>query len=70
MTEREGQVLRFIVDYIDEHGWAPSYREIQEAVSIPSKQTVQKILFSLESQGRIRVGHAPRGAGARMIALA
>lgn len=67
MTTRE-RVLEFLVAYIEEHGWAPSYTEIMEEVGI-SSSTVQFHLFKLEAEGKLRLGHERRGAGSRMISL-
>lgn len=68
MTSHD-DVYVFVKAYIGEHGWAPSYREIQEGTGIPSKATVQQHLYRLERDGKLRLGHTGKGGGTRMIAL-
>jgi repressor LexA len=48
------RVLGFIRDFIDEYGWPPSYREIQQGCKLGSTCTVQHHLFMLERDGYIR----------------
>lgn len=67
MTERPAlnnqtnSILTFVRIYIDKHGWAPTVREIGDAVGIQSTSTVQGQLRKLEMQGYIRRGeHIPR----------
>lgn len=57
-------VLRAIVAYVDNYGWAPSYREICELTAIASTSSVHGHLLSLEQGGYIRLGNK-----ARQIAL-
>lgn len=57
--ERQDAVLRFIVGYIAEHGWAPSRREIEEAVDFTLSE-VNMVVAQLAAQGRIEVDAGPR----------
>ncbi len=53
-----GYVLGFISQYIDEHGYAPSVREIAAALG-KSQTGVQYAIEQLERAGEIKRG--PRG---------
>ena len=48
---RAHQVRGFIDAYADEHGSAPAYRQIMDAVGIGSKGEVSRIVCSLERRG-------------------
>lgn len=52
MTRRE-QILQFIRKSIKEQGFAPTYREIGEAVGLKSPASVSKQLAALEREGKI-----------------
>lgn len=54
------EVLRCIARHRAEHGWAPSVREIGEAVGLRSTQTVHRHLKELERLGFIERGKHPR----------
>ncbi|MDI9497808.1 MAG: transcriptional repressor LexA [Bacillota bacterium] len=53
LQETSDRVYRFIVDYIDENGYAPSVRDICEGVGIGSTSTVHAHLKRLEADGRL-----------------
>lgn len=46
-------VLAFIQAYVNEHGFAPTTKEIGDAVGLASKATVHKRLVSLRDAGRL-----------------
>lgn len=46
-------VYRFVAGYMQENGYAPTFREIGAAVGMPSTATVSKALDSLREQGRV-----------------
>jgi len=48
-------VLRFIVDYIDAHGYSPSYAEIADGLGYRSKGPVSSHVWALQRDGYIRV---------------
>lgn len=58
--ERRQRVLEVVEDYIEEHGWSPSYEDIMERAGIASKSTVHQYLYALEREGKIRLGGGPR----------
>ena len=61
MTEREIQIFQYIVEYMQEHMYAPTIREIGKAVGYKSTSTVASYLERLESKGMIEVGQdSPR----------
>jgi sulfur relay (sulfurtransferase) DsrC/TusE family protein len=56
---RHESTMEFIRNYIAEHGWAPSQREISDHIS-GSLQTVNADLQRLQKQGLIKMGPYPR----------
>ncbi|EIC65335.1 LexA family protein [Mycobacteroides abscessus] len=65
MRVQEKAVLNFLTDYVGEHGYAPSYREICEGTGIRSSSSIQPVLDSLQDEGFIR----HRARVSRAIAL-
>lgn len=57
LTKRQKQVLDFLVQFIDRHGYSPSFEEIAEGLSLTSLATVHKHLATLENKGFIRRGY-------------
>ena len=57
---RREKVLEFVRDYIDEHGFAPSIREIARAVGVRSTKAVKYHLDILVNEGLIK--RTPRQA--------
>ncbi len=56
---RHQLTYKYICDYIEEHGWAPSQREISQHIE-GSLQTVNADIRRLQQQGLIEVGPFPR----------
>ena len=54
LSQRQRQILQYIVQHTDAHGYPPTVREIGEAVSLSSSSTVHAHLKSLEQAGLIR----------------
>lgn len=52
-TQREDEVFEYLVDYIDEHGWAPSHRQIREEVRLGHLVQVAEALAGLKGRGLI-----------------
>jgi repressor LexA len=50
-TRRQREVLDFIVRYIDNHGYEPSYQVIARSLGLRSKGGIAKHVSSLEEQG-------------------
>jgi len=61
LAARQRQVLEFIVNYIADHGFPPSIREIGAALHISSLRGVTGHLEALERKGWIERESKPRG---------
>lgn len=57
LTKRQKQVLDFLVNFINKHGYSPSFEEIARGLRLASLATVHKHLTTLERKGFIRRGH-------------
>ncbi len=53
-TKRQLEVLRFIREYIEWHGYAPSLREISTHLGISGPQNARKHIDALEKKGYIK----------------
>ena len=61
MTERKTQIYQYIVDYMQEHMYAPTIREICKAVGLSSTASVAFYMEHLAGKGLIEIGQdAPR----------
>mgnify|MGYP000985846273 FL=1 len=49
------KVLAFLIEFVRQHGYSPSIREIGQAVGLKSPSTVYNHLRRLEEEGRIAV---------------
>ena len=54
LTKRQKEVLDYITQYIEVHGYAPSYREIAEAFKLGSVATVADHVETLVSKGLLK----------------
>ena len=54
MTERQRAILEYLHEYVDEHGYPPTVREIGEAVGLRSPSTVHAHLAQLERAGALK----------------
>jgi repressor LexA len=54
LTDRQQEILDFLVEYADRHGYPPTVREIGEAVGLASPSTVHAHLANLERAGVLR----------------
>jgi repressor LexA len=54
LTERQKEIYEFVVEYVDEHGYPPTVREIGERVGLASPSTVHAHLANLERAGYLR----------------
>jgi repressor LexA len=57
LTKRQKQMVDYLVNYIEEHGYAPTLAEVGEYFGLSSLATVHKHLRNLESKGFIRRMH-------------
>ena len=53
-NKRRELILNFVIKYIDEHGYAPSIRDIGTGCDIPSTGNVRAHLKVLDEQGYIK----------------
>ena len=53
ISHRQQQILRYIQQHMDAHGYPPTVREIGSAVSLSSSSTVHAHLKTLQEQGHI-----------------
>ena len=54
LSSRQNQILAFITQHVEAHGYPPTVREIGTAVNLSSSSTVHAHLKSLEEQGLIQ----------------
>jgi repressor LexA len=54
LSSKQQSILRFLREFIDEHDYPPSIRQIQEACDISSTSVVDYNLRALEKAGHIR----------------
>jgi len=57
LTRRQKQVFDFLVDFINAHGYSPSFEEIGAGLEVSSLATVHKHMQTLERKGFIRRAH-------------
>jgi repressor LexA len=54
LTRRQKDVLDFLVHFIDENGYSPSYEEIAAGLKLASLATVHKHVSALEAKSYVR----------------
>lgn len=54
LTKRQSEILEFIQEYLGDHGYPPTVRDIGAAVGLTSSSTVHAHLANLEKAGMIR----------------
>src|SRR5713226_1568654 len=79
LTKRQKQLVDYLENYIEEHGYAPTLSEVGQYFGLSSLATVHKHLSNLEAKGYIRRNHnhsraleiagKSPGTGAREISL-
>ncbi|HJU09918.1 MAG TPA: transcriptional repressor LexA [Candidatus Binataceae bacterium] len=57
LTKRQKQMVDYLENYIDQHGYAPTLAEVGEYFGLSSLATVHKHLRNLETKGFIRRMH-------------
>src|SRR5256886_12574821 len=65
LTGRQQEIWKFLTDYVDEHGYPPTVREIGEAVGLASPSTVHAHLPHLERAG-LSNRHPPHPAAVQL----
>ena len=53
-SDKRNRIMKFIKEFIDDRGYAPTIAEIQSGCEISSKSVVEYHLKALEREGRIR----------------
>jgi len=66
LTPKQKEVLDFIIGFIHDRGYAPSYREIASGLSLASPSTVHTHIQALRLRGYLR-GNQASGAGNREL---
>ena len=61
LTERQQEILQTIIDYIAQHGFPPTHRELAALVSIKTTRGIETQLHALEKKGYIKQHHVARG---------
>ena len=56
LTKRQKDFLDFLADFLDKHGYSPSYEEIAEGMNLASLATVHKHILALESKQYLKRG--------------
>jgi repressor LexA len=54
LTARQQEIWNYLVEYVDQHGYPPTVREIGEEVGLASPSTVHAHLANLERAGLLR----------------
>ena len=54
LTKRQREILTFLSEYSEQHGYAPSFEEIAEKFTYSSLATVHEHLSNLEKKGYIK----------------
>jgi len=54
LTARQQEIWNYLVEYVDEHGYPPTVREIGERVGLASPSTVHAHLANLERAGLLK----------------
>ena len=69
LTLVEQQVYHFLLDFLSEHTFQPSVREIAKQLGIPSTKSVADLLASLERKGYVE-REAGRSRGVTLVGFA
>lgn len=56
LTKRQKEVLDFIADFVEQHGYSPSYEELAQGLDLASIATVHKHIQALETRSYLRRG--------------
>ncbi|HXZ80570.1 MAG TPA: transcriptional repressor LexA [Terriglobales bacterium] len=54
LTRRQRQVYDFIAEFVQQHGYSPSFEEIGDGLRLSSLATVHKHITNLEKKGLLR----------------
>lgn len=54
LTQKQFKLLKFIEEYLNKNGLAPSYDEMKEGIGIKSKSGIHALISSLEERGYLK----------------
>ena len=54
LTEKQHQLLSFLIEHQAEHDISPSFDEMREAVGLASKSGIHRLISGLQERGYIR----------------
>jgi repressor LexA len=54
LTKRQKEILVYIEEYLQQHDYAPSYREIADGLGLSSPATISEHIESLKEKGYLR----------------
>ena len=60
LSPKQKEVLDFIIQFLNDRGYAPSFREIADGLNLASPSTVHVHIQALRSRGFIRAGGSAR----------
>lgn len=60
LTKKQKEVLDFLIQYIDDQGYAPSYRDICKELGLSSPSTVHFHIQALADKGYLHLGDEAR----------
>lgn len=69
LSRIEEELYQFLLDFLAEHTYQPSVREIGKALKIPSTKSVADLLSSLETKGYVKKEHG-RSRGVSLVGFA
>ena len=55
LTKKQNDILRFIVSYMKDYDYSPSYREIADNFNISSPATIHEHIQTLKSKGFLKL---------------
>lgn len=61
LTKRQHEIVEYIKTYTQEHGFAPSYREIAEGTGLSSPATVHQHVHALAKKGYLKINQISEG---------
>ena len=79
LTRRQKELYDFLLNFVDTHGYSPSFEEIAEGMGLSSLATVHKHITNLEQKGLLKRDYnrsrsidllKPRGLMKRSLAVA
>ena len=57
LTKKQRQVLDYLVEYFQDHGYMPTYREIADAFDLSSPSSIHQYMKAIEEKGYITSTH-------------